>query len=399
MMRWILLVMILCFAVSCGFADGEDSVTIPRKLYEQYQKIDALMEIMEYVDSYYYEEVDETLLLDGAAAGLLASLEDPYTFYYTAESFSSYMEHQKGEYAGIGIQISTSYVTRLSTISRVFAGSPAEEAGVLRGDILYQVEDLFVTPETLQEAVNIMRGTPGTTVQVTFLRGDQLLEMTVGRAQIKMNRVEACMLPEQVGYIRLWEFMGDCVSTFKSAYEDLKAQGMKGLVLDLRDNPGGLLDDGVGIGDVFLDEGILTYMENRSGQRKYYRTGAGAEDMPLCILINENSASCSELLTGALRDRLGCRVIGVTSYGKGVVQSLLQLDEKGDAMQLTIAQYFTPNGTAVHHIGIVPDVTISLPEGDNGMYQLGDLSDVQLHTAWEDMLQTLETSEEKGDMQ
>ena len=172
---------------------------------------------------------------------------------------------------------------------------------------------------------------------------------------------------------------------------------MKGLVLDMRDNPGGLLDDGVGIGDLFLDSGVLTYMEYRNGTRRYYRTGPGAEDLPVCVLINENSASCSELLTGALRDRLGSRVIGKTSYGKGVVQTLLQLDEKGDAMQLTIAQYFTPLGKEVHHVGIVPDVEIALPEGDNGMYQLGDLADIQLRKAWEDMLQTLNMSEEKGE--
>ncbi len=395
--RWGLVVMVVCVAVTCGFAEEPDTVTISREQYERYQKVDTLLEIMGYVEDAYYEDVDEGLLLDGAAAGLLSSLGDPYTFYYTAESFASYMEHQSGEYAGIGIQISTSYVTRLSTISRVFTGSPAEAAGVQRGDILYQVEDMFVTPETIQDAVNIMRGTPGTSVNVKFLRGDEILEMTVARAKIKMNRVESCMLPEQIGYIHLWEFMGDCVDGFKAAYYDLKDKGMKGLVLDLRDNPGGLLDDGVGIGDLFLDSGVLTYMEYRNGTRRYYRTGPGTEDLPVCVLINENSASCSELLTGALRDRLGSRVIGKTSYGKGVVQTLLQLDEKGDAMQLTIAQYFTPLGKEVHHVGIVPDVEIALPEGDNGMYPLGDLADIQLRKAWEDMLQTLNMSEEKGE--
>ena len=378
-------------------AEEPDTVTIPRELYERYRKMDTLMEIMDMVDSYYYEEADESGLLDGAAAGLLESLGDPYTFYYTAESFASYMEHQQGQYAGIGIQISTSYVTRTSTISRVFAGSPAEAAGVQRGDILYQVEDLMVTPETIQDAVSIMRGIPGTTVQVTFLRGDEKLEMTVGRAQIAINRVESCMLPSKIGYIRLWEFMGDCAQRFREAYDALKAEGMEGLILDLRDNPGGLLNDALAIGDIFLDSGILTYIEYRGGMKQYYRTTDGAEEIPLCILINENSASCSELLAGALRDRLGCRVIGVTSFGKGVVQRLLQVDPEGAAMQLTIAQYFTPSGTAVHHIGIEPDIVSTLPEGDHGMYQLGDTADPQLKAALDDMTQTLSSTRKKGE--
>ena len=389
--------LMVCLMISTGCAESEGTVTIPRALYEQYRKLDTLMEIMDVVEGSYYEETQEDTLIDGAAAGLLQSLDDPYTFYYTAESFASYMEHQSGEYAGIGIQISTSYVTRLSTISRVFSGSPAEAAGVHRGDILYQVEDLLVTPETINEAVSIMRGTPGTTVNVSFLRGEEQLDLTVGRAQISMNRVESCMLPEQIGYIRLWEFMGDAPEGMRSAFDGLKEQGMKGLLLDLRDNPGGLLDHAIAIGDMFLDEGVLTYVQYKDGSKQYYRTSEGAEDIPICVLVNENSASCSELLTGALRDRLGSRVIGMTSYGKGVVQKLLQVDRKGDAMQLTIGQYFTPNGTTVHHTGIEPDVEVSLPEGDNGMHQLGDLTDVQLNAAWEDMLQTLNSMQEKGE--
>lgn len=378
-------------------ASGTDTVTIPRELYEQYRKMDTLMEILDVVEANYYEEIDESSLFDGAAAGLLDSLGDPYTFYYTAESFASYMEHQQGNYAGIGIQISTSYVTRTSTISRVFADSPAEAAGVQRGDVLYQVEDLMVTPETIQDAVTIMRGTPGTTVHVTFLRGDEKLELTVGRAQISINRVESCMLTSQIGYIRLWEFMGDCANQFKEAYDGLKAQGMEGLILDLRDNPGGLLNDALAIGDLFLDSGVLTYIEYRNGQKQYYRTSEGAEDLPICVIVNENSASCSELLTGALRDRLGTRVVGVTSYGKGVVQHLLQVDAEGAAMQLTVAQYFTPSGFAVHKVGIEPDVVIGLPEGDNGMYKLGDLADPQLQAALDDMSSTLSSTHKKGE--
>ncbi len=378
------LALAMTFAMLGASAESSE-VTIPRELYEQYKKIQTLLEIEKIVEENYYEEVDVETLLDGAAAGMLNSLEDPYTFYYTADAYSEYMEHQSGEYAGIGIQISTSYITRLSTISRVFAGSPAEEADVHRGDILYQVEDVIVTPETIQDAVNIMRGTPGTTVQVTFIRGEEMLEKTVLRAKINMNRVESCMLEGDVGYIRLWEFAGTCAQQFEEMLNSLMEQGMKGLILDLRDNPGGLVNDAVSIGDLFLDEGILTYIEYRDGTRHDYTTTDGSVDIPLVIMVNENSASCSELLTGALRDRLGSRVVGVNSFGKGVVQYLLPVDVKGNAMQLTIAQYFTPNGTAVHHVGIAPDRVVELPEGDNGMYMLGDMADAQLAAAWDEM--------------
>ncbi|MBQ9306308.1 MAG: S41 family peptidase [Clostridia bacterium] len=369
---------------------AEDTVTIPRSVYDMYRKIDTLVEMMEIVQENYYEDVDEKTLLDGAAQGMLRSLGDPYTFYYTAESFADYMEHQKGEYAGIGIQISTSYVTGLSTISRVFSGSPAQEADVHRGDILVQVEDLVVTPDTITDAVNIMRGTPGTDVEVVFRRGEELLTKTVGRAQITMNRVESCMLENQIGYIRLWEFAGECVSQFTEALDSLTQAGMRGLILDLRDNPGGLLDDAIAIGNHFLDEGVLTYLQYRNGETQYYYTSKGSQEIELVILVNENSASCSELLTGALRDRLGSLVVGVTSFGKGVVQHLMQVDAEGDAMQLTVAQYFTPSGTEVHHNGIEPDHWVELAEGDNGMYLLGDLSDPQLHAAWVDICNLLE---------
>ena len=389
----LLLAGLLALTVLPAYGESGDTVTLSRELYEQYMKVKTLVQIQEIVENNYYEDVDEDTLLDGAAAGLLRSLEDPYTFYYTAENYSSYLEHQKGEYAGIGIQISTSYVTRLSTISRVFAGSPAEAEDVHRGDILYQVEDLLVTPETIQDAVNIMRGTPGTTVQVTFRRGNEMLEKTVMRAQININRVESCMLDQGIGYIRLWEFAGNCAEQFQEALSSLQAQDMRGLILDLRDNPGGLVDDALAIGDLFLEEGLLTYIQFRDGARYEYHTAPGSLDLVLVVLVNENSASCSELLTGALQDRLGSFVVGTVTFGKGVVQYLMQLDEKGNAMQVTVAEYFTPDGNKVHKQGITPEHLVELPEGDNGMYALGDLSDPQLLAAWKDIQVLLEPAE------
>ena len=375
-------------STSAGNAPAGDTVTLSREAYERYQQFDVLLELMDMADAYYYEEVNTQDMLDGAANGLLQGLGDPYTFYYTPEEFAELWEEDEGEYAGVGIQISTSYLTGLCTISRVFDNGPAREAGVQKGDILYMVEDLYVNSSTINDAVDIMRGTPGTPVHVVFLRGTEEMEYDLIRAQITVNRIESGMLTEDVGYIYLYEFAGDCAVEFKAAVDKLTKQGAKGLIIDLRDNPGGWVDDAEAIGDIFLEAGTLCYLQYNDGQREYYRTKSGAVDVELVILLNENSASSSEILAGALKDRANATIVGVQSYGKGIVQTVVGL-EGGAGMQMTIAQYYTPNGNAVHKVGITPDVEIHLPDGDNGMYDFADLNDPQLAKALEVMQQKL----------
>ncbi len=368
--------------------ENGDTVTISREEYERYQQFDTLLDLMDIVEMGYFEEYDVQDMLDGAASGLLLGLGDPYTFYYTPEEYAALWEDDEGEYAGVGIQISTSYLTGLCTISRVFDNGPAREAGVLKGDILYMVEDLYVNSSTVDEAVDIMRGTPGTKVKVVFLRGTEEITYELTRAQITVNRIESGMLTDEVGYIYLYEFAGDCGPAFEKSVKELQAKGAKSLIIDLRDNPGGWVDDAESIGDIFLDEGILCYLQDVNGQKEYYRTKAGKVDMPLVLLMNENSASSSEILAGALKDRANATVVGVQSYGKGIVQTVMPLSG-GAGMQMTIAQYYTPNGNAVHKVGITPDVVVELPAGDNGMYEFGDLDDPQLAKALEVMLQKM----------
>ncbi len=365
-----------------------ETVTISKEQYERYKQFDTLLELMDIVDYAYFEEYDVQDMLDGAANGLLLGLGDPYTFYYTPDQYQELWEEDEGEYAGVGIQISTSYLTGLCTISRVFDNGPARQAGVLKGDILYKVEDLYVNSSTINEAVDIMRGTPGTSVHVVFLRGTEEIEYDLVRANITVNRIDSTMLTNDIGYIYLYEFAGDCAASFQKAVLDLAKQGAKGLIVDLRDNPGGWVDDAEAIGDIFLDVGTLCYLQYNDGRKEYYRTNAGKTDMELVILLNENSASSSEILAGALKDRANATIVGVQSYGKGVVQSVVGLDG-GDGMQVTIAQYYTPNGNAVHKVGITPDVEVKLPDGDIGMYEFADLSDPQLSKALEVMQKKL----------
>lgn len=368
-------------------ADG-DTVTISKEEYERYKQFDTLLELMELVDYGYFEEYDVQDMLDGAANGLLVGLGDPYTFYYTPEEYAELWEDDEGEYAGVGIQISTSYLTNLCTVSRVFDNGPAREAGVHKGDILYKVEDLYVNSATINDAVDIMRGTPGTTVKVVFLRGTEEISFDLVRAQISVNRIESGMLTEDIGYIYLYEFAGSCAADFETAVKSLEKQGAKSLIIDLRDNPGGWVEDAEKIGDIFLDAGTLCYLQYNDGSREYYKTKAGKTELPLVVLMNENSASSSEILAGALKDRADATIVGVQSYGKGIVQTVVGLDD-GAGMQMTIAQYYTPNGNAVHKVGITPDVEIKLPDGDNGMYEFGDLADPQLAKALEIMQQKM----------
>lgn len=365
-----------------------DMVSIPREDYERYQQFDVLLQLMDIVEMGYFEDYDTQDMIDGAANGLLTGLGDPYTFYYTPEEYEELWEEDEGEYAGVGIQISTSYVTGLCTVTRVFDNGPAKNAGIHKGDILYMVEDLYVNSSTVNDAVDIMRGTPGTDVQVVVLRGTEELTFVLTRAQITVNRIEYGMLTDDVGYIFLYEFAGECAAEFQQAVDAVMAQGAKGLIIDLRDNPGGWVDDAESIADIFLEKGTLCYLEYKDGSREYYRTRAGSIDIPLVILMNENSASSSEILAGALKDRANATIVGVQSYGKGIVQTVMPLDG-GAGMQMTVAQYYTPNGNAVHKLGITPDVEIHLPQGDNGMYDFGDLADPQLAKALEVMQEKL----------
>jgi carboxyl-terminal processing protease len=297
-------------------------------------------------------------------------------------------EDDEGEYAGIGIQISASYETMLCTISRVFSNSPAADVGLRRGDILYKVEDLDVDASTLTEAVGIMRGTVGEPVHVQVLRNGELLDFDIPRAVVHVNWVSSCMLDNDVGYILLYEFSGDCADTFHTQLNALVDQGAKALIVDLRDNPGGWIEDAVNLADIFLPEEMVTYLEYRDGSRDYYNATEGSLSIPLVVMMNENSASASEILAGALQDYAVATIVGTQSYGKGIVQCVLPVGSDGAGMQLTTALYYTPGGRSIHKVGITPDVEAAMPESDTNLYELGDLNDAQLQAAYEVALES-----------
>ena len=370
----------------------DDTVTISRAEYERLQRYAELDEIWQIVEQYYYQEPDTQAMLDGAEMGLLYGLGDPYTYYYTPDQYAQLWADDEGEYAGIGIQIMGDYATGLCTISRVFLDSRALDAGLRKGDVLTRVEDIDVVTTTLQDAVNIMRGEPGTPVNVQVQRGDQLLDFVVDRAVVHVNWVNSCMLDGDVGYISLYEFSGDCSPSFAVHLDNLMSQGAKALVIDLRDNPGGWVDDAQKVADMFLEEGNVASLVYRDGTTELYTTTTDGKEnpIPLVVLVNEYSASASEILAGALQDRGRATIVGTQTFGKGVVQYVLPVGTRGAGMQLTVAQYYTPNGNEVHKVGITPDIEATLPEGDTTMYDIGDLDDAQLKKAYEVALDLIE---------
>ncbi len=384
-------------STATAIPQGEDMVTISREEYEAYQDFSELVELLGAAEENYYKDFNRDQMIEYAAKGLMAGLEDPYSFYYNPEEFAEMWEDDEGNYTGIGVLISANYTTQQCTISRVFEGSPAQEADVHRGDILYRVgEDLYVTADNLQDAVDIMRGVPGTDVDVTFLRNGEEITKTITRREVVVNRIASTMLDEQAGYISFYEFAGECEKEFETALNQLIAQGAKGIVIDLRDNPGGWVEQARYVADLFMDEGEACYLVYKGGAEDHseYRTKDGKVDVNLVILVNENSASSSEILTGALRDKANATVVGVKSYGKGIIQAVWPVGSKGAGVQMTIAQYFTPNGYAVHGEGIEPDVVVELAEDDNGMYQFADLNDdVQLKKAYEVLKEKMNAKE------
>lgn len=376
---------------------NNETVTIKKTEYEELlalsERYAKMEEMIAYIEAYYYMEPDVDAMIEMAQRGLLAGLEDRYTFYYNPQEWSESQDDDEGAYAGIGLQLLADYNTETVTVTRVFKDTPSERAGVHKGDLLIRVEDIDVYPETLQAAVNVMRGTPDTYVNIEVIRGTENIQFTIPRAQIQINRVDYTMLEDQVGYILLYEFAGDSDKAVEDALTALRAEGAKSLVLDLRDNPGGWVASAEYIADLFLDKSLLFYAEDRFGNREDYWMDDGKDDIPMVILMNGNSASSSEILAGGLQDLGRATVMGTQSFGKGIIQYVIPLSgDDGDGMQFTCAQYYTSSGKPVHGIGITPDVVVEQPEEQqNVLFELGDMSDTQLTEAWKMAVQMQKT--------
>lgn len=324
--------------------------------------ISKINELTAYIDLYYYEDedVDTDTLRDSLYAGLIDGIGDKYSVYYNAQEYEDLQISTTGEYYGIGAGLSQDVDTMVVTISKVYAGTPAEEAGLLAEDIISSVDGVDATSMEVSDLVQLIRGEEGTTVHLEIIRpstGEEL-SFDVERANVQLPSVTYEMLDDTIGYIYLEQFETGTAEQFEEAVTDLTEQGMQALVLDVRYNPGGMITSVVSILDDILPEGTVVYTEDKSGNRQDYTSdGATYMDIPIAVLINGDSASASEILAGAIKDYEYGTLIGTTTFGKGIVQTIFPLED-GDALKLTTAKYFTPDGNYIHGVGIEPDIEL-----------------------------------------
>lgn len=336
------------------------------------QKLEELKKLIDKV--YLHEdEVDEKALGEGIYKGYIAALGDPYSAYYDEAQTKEMMEATSGEYSGIGALMSQNRDTGIITIANVYKDSPAEEAGMKNDDILYKVEGEDVTGTDLSEVVTKVKGEEGTKVRLTLLRGEDRteVEVTATRRKIEAQTVEHEMKEDHVGYIRVSQFDTVTLKQFRDAKADLEAQGMESLIIDLRNNPGGNLKTVCDMLREILPKGLIVYTEDKNGNREEQTCdGATPWEKPLAVLVNGMSASASEIFSGAVQDYGIGKIVGTTTYGKGVVQQLFPMTD-GTMVKLTISEYFTPKGRNIDGIGIEPDVKVEYeynenePEADN----------------------------------
>lgn len=346
------------------------------------QKINKLESL---IDKFYMEDVEDSKLADGIYKGLLASLGDPYSCYYTADEYKALMESSSGVYCGIGATVSQNVTTGIITIVKPFVNGPAYEAGILPGDIVYKVNGEEVTGKDLTEVVSRIKGEEGTKAEITIVREGKTdpIEFSIPRKTVEVPTIEYEMLDNKIGYIAISEFDEVTAEQFRKAIDDLDEKGQKGLIVDIRNNPGGLLDTVVDMLDRMLPKGLIVYTEDKYGAREEkYSDGKEEFNKPLAVLINGNSASASEIFAGAIQDYKRGTIVGTTSFGKGIVQSIIPLYD-GTAIKVTVSKYYTPNGKNIHGIGISPDVTAELSDKLKQQVVIEKKDDNQLQKAIE----------------
>ena len=335
------------------------------------------------VDQYYMNDITLEDMRIGAYKGLLEGLGDPYTCYYTAEEFDALMESTTGTYYGIGAVVQQDLRTMYITIVKPYVDGPAYNAGMLPGDIIYMVDGVDVSGMNIDNVVTMMKGPEGTIVKVTVIRDGESepVELTITRAKIEIETVEHEMLDNKIGYIAVSGFEEPTSKQFKEAVEDLQSQGMKGLIIDLRDNGGGLLDTVVNMLDYILPEGMIVYTEDKYGNKEEFRgTNKEVLDLPMVVMTNGNSASASEIFAAAMQDYDAATLVGTTTFGKGIVQSILPLTD-GTAVKITISRYFTPKGVCIHGEGVTPDIEVELDDALRQMVVIPHDQDNQLKIA------------------
>ena len=340
--------------VSCGLKVNNGNSDITSKTE------DKISELQNLIEKHYMGDVKEKNLEDGVYKGYINGLNDPYSVYYNKKETKELYESTGGEYSGIGAVMSQNTETGVITLVQIYKESPAEKAGLKENDILYKVEGKEVTGKDLSKVVSKVKGEKGTTVELTVLRGEDAKEVTVTatRDTVQAQTIEYKMMDDKIGYIRVSEFDTVTYDQYKEALDDLEKQGMTGLVVDLRNNPGGSLSTVCDMLDLMLPKGLIVYTEDKNGKKTKMKSDEEHQfTKPLAVLVNGNSASASEIFAGAIQDYGKGTIIGTQTYGKGIVQTVKPLTD-GSAIKFTIAKYFTPKGQDIHGKGVTPDMVV-----------------------------------------
>lgn len=330
-----------------------------------------------YIETFYLDDVSEEDMAEGAFKGVVAALGDPYSEYYTEEEYESLMESTSGEYNGIGVSISQKEENGEITIATVFDDTPAKEAGIQEDDVIVAVDGNDMTGKSSQDVVSMIKGKTDGTVTITVMRNGEKLDLQVEIRKVERPTVANHMMDGNIGYIKLSEFDGVSTSQFSEAFNELKDQGMEKLVIDIRDNPGGRLDVVCDLLDLFVDKDkLIVYTKDKNGnkQEEYTRYDASVKDIPISIIVNGNSASAAEVFTGVMQDYGLAKIVGTQTFGKGIVQKILDMGD-GSAVKLTVSKYYLPNDENIHGQGITPDYVIDADENTE--------EDVQLNKAVE----------------
>lgn len=348
-----------------------------QELREEYGFLNALKELVQ--EEYYLPIEDDTSLINGMYKGLVSGLGDPYSEYLTPEEFEQAYADITGNYCGVGVTMWVNEEDYIEVVS-VIDDSPAQQAGIRTGDVILGVDGVAYGGSQMSKAAELIRGDAGTEVTLTILRDGKMQNYTMERKQVTEVTVQGQMMENSVAYLRITRFEMNTGEQFDKALAKLEEQGAQGLIIDLRNNGGGMVDSAVQVVDALLDEATVIYAEDRNGRRTYYKTEAGKTQLPYVLLVDGGTASAAEILAEGVQDNEGGLIIGQQTYGKGIIQSTQQLIN-GAALKMTTMQYYSPKGTAIHGIGVTPDVTVELSADD--VDENGDIIDRQLEKAME----------------
>lgn len=358
----------LCLLVYLSFSVGNATGKRTAIANENGIPLAKINKIENLIDQYYLFDIDKNKQQEGAVEGYVKALGDPYSEFLTKEEMDSLNQQTEGEYAGVGIVVTPSETGAITVVSAI-KGSPAFEKGIKKDDIILKINGKDYNASQMNDAVKVMKGKPNTDVKLTIARMEnktsKIFDVNITRRMISLTTVNSQKIGD-IGYINITQFDRKTDKEFIEQYENLKKQNVKSIVLDLRNNPGGLLDSTVKIADYLLPQGVIVKTVDKNKKEDVQKSDSSEQNLAMVVLVNGSSASASEILTGALKDYKKATIVGEKTFGKGIVQTIIPMD-KGEGLKLTISEYFSPNGNKIHKQGVKPDVEIKLDEKAKGI--------------------------------